>query len=216
VNSFDLAVLGVIALSSIFAFARGFAREALSIVAWAGAALTTLYGFTHVYRFVVRFVTTPLLADLIAGAGLFVISLIVLTILTGYLARFVQSSALSPIDRTLGLIFGMARGVFLVSLAYLVLDISLPQNDRPGWIKQAKSEPFLAQGAELLRGALPEPLQMKGAAAGDDAQRALAEKAMRALSSPAAPPSAKPGEEQAPSYKPGDRRDMNRLIENAR
>jgi len=206
----------VIALSSIFAFARGFVREALSIVAWVGAALTTLYGFTHVYGFVVRFVTTPLLADLVAGAGLFVISLIVLTILTGYLARFVQSSALSPIDRTLGLIFGMARGVFLVSLAYLVLDISLPQNDRPGWIKQAKSEPFLAQGAELLRGALPEPLQMKGAAAGDDAQRALAEKAMRALSSPAAPPSAKPGEEQAPSYKPGDRRDMNRLIENAR
>ena len=215
-NSFDLAVLGVIALSSIFAFARGFVREALSIVAWVGAALTTLYGFTHVYGFVVRFVTTPLLADLVAGAGLFVISLIVLTILTGYLARFVQSSALSPIDRTLGLIFGVARGVFLVSLAYLVLDISLPQNDRPGWIKQAKSEPFLAQGAELLRGALPEPLQMKGAAAGDDAQRALAEKAMRALSSPAAPPSAKPGEEQAPSYKPGDRRDMNRLIENTR
>ena len=215
-NSFDLAVLAVIALSSIFAFARGFVREALSIVAWVGAALTTLYGFTHVYGFVVRFVTTPLLADLVAGAGLFVISLIVLTILTGYLARFVQSSALSPIDRTLGLIFGVARGVFLVSLAYLVLDISLPQNDRPGWIKQAKSEPFLAQGAELLRGALPEPLQMKGAAAGDDAQRALAEKAMRALSSPAAPSSAKPGEEQAPSYKPGDRRDMNRLIENTR
>jgi len=216
VNSFDLAVLGVIALSSIFAFARGFVREALSIVAWVGAALITLYGFTHVYGFVVRFVTTPLLADLVAGAGLFVVSLIVLTILTGYLARFVQSSALSPIDRTLGLIFGVARGVFLVSLAYLVLDISLPQNDRPGWIKQAKSEPFLAQGAELLRGALPEPLQMKGAAAGDDAQRVLAEKAMRALSSPAAPSSAKPGEEQAPSYKPGDRRDMNRLIENTR
>ena len=215
-NAFDLAILGVIAISAIFAFARGFVREVLSIVAWIGAGLTTLYAFNHVYRLVIRFVTTPLLADLIAGAGLFVTSLIVLTILTGYLARFAQSSALSPIDRTLGLIFGVARGVFLVSLAYLVLDISLPQNDRPGWIKQAKSEPFLAQGAELLRGALPEPLQMKGAAAGDDAQRALAEKAMRALSSPAAPPSAKPGEEQAPSYKPGDRRDMNRLIENAR
>ena len=215
-NGFDLAVLGVIALSAIFAFARGLVREALSIVAWIGAALTTLYGFNHVYAIVIRFVTTPLLADLIAGAGLFVISLIVLTILTGYLARFVQSSALSPIDRTLGLIFGLARGAFLVALAYLVLDISLPQNDRPGWIKQAKSEPFLAQGAELLRSALPESLQMKSATASDDAQRALADKAMRALSSPAAPSPAKLGEEQVPNYKPGDRRDMNRLIENSR
>ena len=215
-NGFDLAVLGVIALSAIFAFARGLVREALSIVAWVGAALITLYGFNHIYGLVIRFVTTPLLADLVAGAGLFVISLIVLTILTGYLARFVQSSALSPVDRTLGLIFGLARGAFLVSLAYLVLDISLPQNDRPGWIKQAKSEPFLAQGAELLRSALPESMQLKSATAADDAQRALADKAMRALASPTASSLAKPGEEQAPNYKPGDRRDMNRLIENSR
>ena len=215
-NGFDLAVLGVIALSAIFAFARGLVREALSIVAWVGAALITLYGFNHIYGLVIRFVTTPLLADLVAGAGLFVISLIVLTILTGYLARFVQSSALSPVDRTLGLIFGLARGAFLVSLAYLVLDISLPQNDRPGWIKQAKSEPFLAQGAELLRSALPASMQLKSAAASDDAQRALADKAMRALASPTASSLAKPGEEQAPNYKPGDRRDMNRLIENSR
>jgi membrane protein required for colicin V production len=216
VNALDLAILGVIAISAVFAFARGFVREVLSIVAWIGAGLTTLYAFNHVYRLVIRFVTTPLLADLIAGAGLFVTSLLVLTILTGYLARFVQSSALSPIDRTLGLIFGLARGAVLVSLAYLMVDISLPQSDRPGWIKQAKSEPFLAQGAELLRSALPEPLQIKATAATDDAQRALADKAMRALSNPAAPSPAKPGEEQAPNYKPGDRRDMNRLIENAR
>jgi len=216
VNSLDLAILGVIAISAIFAFARGFVREVLSIVAWIGAALATLYAFNDVYRLVVRFVTTPLLADLIAGAGLFVTSLIVLTVLTGYLARFVQSSALSPIDRTLGLIFGLARGAFLVSFAYLMVDISLPQSDRPGWIKQAKSEPFLAQGAELLRSALPEQLQIKGTAAADDAQRALADKAMRALSSPAAPSPAKPGEGPAPNYKQGDRRDMNRLIENAR
>jgi membrane protein required for colicin V production len=221
VNGLDLAILGVIALSAVFAFARGFVREALSIVAWVGAALITLSGFNHVYSIVVRFVTTPLLADLVAGAGLFVICLIVLTILTGFLARFVQSSALSPIDRTLGLVFGLVRGAFLVSLAYLVLDISLPQNDRPGWVKQAKSEPFLAQGAELLRNALPEPLKLKSAAAADDTQRTLerakdAEKAMRALSSPVAPLPVKPGEEPAPSYKPGDRRDMNRLIENTR
>ena len=215
-NALDLAILGVIAISAIFAFARGFVREVLSIVAWIGAGLTTLYAFNHVYRLVIRFVTTPLLADLIAGAGLFVTSLIVLTILTGYLARFAQSSALSPIDRTLGLIFGLARGAVLVSLAYLLVDISLPQSDRPGWIKQAKSEPFLAQGAELLRSALPEPLQIKATAATDEAQRALADKAMRALSNPAAPSPAKPGEEQAPNYKPGDRRDMNRLIENSR
>jgi membrane protein required for colicin V production len=219
VNTLDLAIVAVIALSAVFAFARGFVREALSIAAWVGAAAITLYGFNYTYGVVIRFVTTPLLADLIAGAGLFVISLIVLTIFTGYIARFVQSSALSPIDRTLGLIFGLARGLVIVSLAYLVVDVSLPQNDRPSWIKDSKSERFLAKGAEILREALPESMQVKSAAAMDDAHRALeraqdAQRAMRALSSPAA--TAKPDQAQAPSYKSGERRDMDRLIENTR
>ena len=220
-NPLDIGVIAVIVLSAIFAFARGFVREALSIVAWVGAAAITLYGFNSVYAVTMRFVTTPLLADLIAGAGLFVTSLIVLTIITGYVARFADSGALSPINRTLGLIFGLARGVVLVCLAYLVVDVSLPQNDRPPWIKEAKSERFLAKGADLLRTALPDSLQVKSAGIADDTHRGLeraqeAQKAMRAYSAPAAPSSAKPGQEAAPSYKPGDRSDIDRLIKNTR
>jgi len=220
-NAVDFAVLVVIALSAVFAFARGFVREALSIVAWVGAALITLYGFNYAYALVARFVTTPLLADLVAGAGVFLIALIILTILTGYLARFVHSSALSPIDRTLGLIFGVARGAILVSLAYLVIDVSLPQTDRPSWLQDAKSEPLLAQGADLLRGVLPESLQIKSASAIDDAQHALsqartARDAMGALTNPAHALPPKPTEATAPTYKPAQRHELDRLIDNAR
>ena len=220
-NALDLAIIAIVALSAIFAFARGFVREALSIIAWVGAAAITLYGFNRVYAITTRFVTTPLLADLIAGVGLFIISLVVLTIITGYLARFADSGALSPINRTLGLIFGLARGLVLVCLAYLVLDISLPQNDRPPWIKEAKSERFLAKGADLLRTALPESLQVRSAGMADETHRAVeraqeAQKAMRAYSSPAASSTAKPGQDAAPTYKPGDRSDMDRLIKSTR
>src|SRR6202022_2549079 len=95
VNAIDLSVLGVIGLSAIFAFARGFVRETLSIVAWVGAALVTFYGFYPVSTMMSRYTSMPLLAHLIAGVGLFVISLIVLAIITGDLARFVHSSPLS-------------------------------------------------------------------------------------------------------------------------
>lgn len=219
-NPLDIAVLVVIALSALFAFARGFVREALSIAAWVGAALITLYGFNYVYGAVSRFVTTPMLADLIAGAGLFLVSLIGLTILTGYAARFVQWSALSPIDRTLGLIFGVVRGVVLVSIAYLVVDISLPPIDRPAWLRDARSEPLLAEGADRLRGVLPESLQLKSASAIDDAQRSLsraqtARDAMGALASPVTPLPPKPQDAQAPVYKPAEQRELNRLIDNS-
>ncbi len=216
-NALDLAVVAVIALSAIFAFARGFVREALSIAAWAAAALITLYGFSYVYGITLRFITTPLLAEFAAGAGLFIVCLIVLTMVTGYVARFVQSSALSPIDRTLGLVFGVARGAVIVSIAYLVLDVSLPQTDRPGWIMQAKTEPFLAQGADMLRGLLPPSLQLKSASAVDDTQHALdrakdAQRAMRALSSPAVPLPPKPDQAPAPDYNAGERQNLDRLF----
>ena len=193
----DLAVLGIVALSAIFAFARGFVREALSIVAWGGAAAITYYGFNLVYDRVEPMVHNQLLSQLIAGFGLFVGSLVVLTILTGFVARTVRATGLSPIDRTLGFIFGLARGAFLICFAYLLLDVLVPVSERPVWISEAKSRPYLQEGVDVLRGYLPESLKVKGTAAAEElirtidpkaAAKAEADKAMRALQNPTATP----------------------------
>ena len=156
--------------------------------------------------------------SLIAGFGLFVVSLIVLTIITGSIANSVRSSALSPIDRTVGFIFGLLSGAFVVSLAYLLLDVSVQKNDRPAWLRDAKSEPYLEQGAELLRNFLPESLRIKTAAAADDVIKTVspavdAEKAMRALSNPTAPPATTSDPAQTPKY---DHSQLDRLINNQR
>ena len=216
-NPLDIAVIAIVVLSAVFAFARGFVREALSIVAWVGAAAITVYGFNPVLLFVSPLVNNVLLAQLIAGFGLFVVSLIVLTIATGYLARLVRASALSPIDRTLGFIFGLARGVLIVCLAYLLLDFVQP-SERPAWIRDAKSAPYLHQGADMLRQFLPEQLKIKNAAI-DDAVRALsvadqAREAMGALKVPGVPTVLKP--DRGPSYGKGEKRDLDRLIDTQR
>ena len=141
-NPLDIGVIAVVVLSAVFAFARGFVREALSIVAWIGAAVITRYGFDAVYALVNPQVHNTLLSQLIAGFGLFVASLIGLTILTGIVARMVRAAGLGPIDRTMGFIFGLARGAVLVCLAYLLLDMSVQPKDRPLWIRDAKSGPI--------------------------------------------------------------------------
>ncbi len=223
-NWLDLGVVGIIVLSAVFAFARGFVREALSIVAWVGAAAITLYGFNWAYAQVEPYMHNPLLSQVIAGFGLFVGSLVILTMLTGIVSRMVHFSALSPIDRTLGFIFGVARGVFLVCLAYLLVDTTLPPNDRPGWLGEAKSRPYLHEGADVLKGFLPESLKIKSTEAGDGALRTAdpktsaaeqAKKASGALTDPT-PPAAQTGPAPAPDYRSGARRDMNRLIETQR
>lgn len=232
-NPLDLGVIGVVALSAIFAFARGFVREALSIVAWVGAAIITLYGFSWVYAQVDPRVHNPLLSQVIAGFGLFVGALIVLTIVTGLLARMVQFTGLTPIDRTIGFIFGLLRGGFVVCFAYLLLDASVQPGDRPLWIRDAKSAPYLHEGAELLRGFLPESLKIKSADAVDDALKAMspdktnsdktnsdkaaadkqARDAMGALSKPAPAPAPKTDTPPTPpTYSPGDKRELDRLI----
>ena len=220
-NPLDIGVIAVIGLSAVFAFARGFVREALSIVAWVGAGFITLYGFNYVYAIVDPMVKNPLLSQLIAGFGLFVTALIILTLITGIIARSVRASALSPIDRTLGFVFGLLRGAFIVSLAYLLLDISVQLNERPGWLKDAKSAPYLREGADLLRTVLPESLRIKSTAAAEDVIKTMtpaieAEKARRALTNPTAAPSAAPAQQPAPTYKQNDQKELDRIINNQR
>ncbi|HTW54644.1 MAG TPA: CvpA family protein [Stellaceae bacterium] len=220
-NPLDLGVVAVIGLSAIFAFARGLVREALSIVAWVGAAFITLYGYPTVETIVEPMVHNPLLSGLIGIAGTFIVTLIVLTVITGIVARTVRSSGLSPIDRTLGFVFGLLRGAFILSLAYLMLDMVQP-NDRPPWLRDAKSAPYLEQGANLIRGFLPEQWRVKSATAADDvihtvSPAAVAEKAMRALANPTAPAAA-PDQQQwaAPTYNQSSQRELDRLINNQR
>jgi membrane protein required for colicin V production len=217
-NPLDIGVVAVIGLSAVFAFARGFVREALSIVAWIGAGFITLYGFSAVYAMVDPMVHNPLLSQLIAGFGLFVASLIVLTIITGIIARSVRASALSPIDRTLGFIFGLLRGAFILSLAYLLVEIAQP-TDRPAWLKEAKSAPYLQAGAEVLRTVLPEQWRLKSTATTEEILHALTPtqevwKAIHAPETPTAPPAAAPASTPPPTYKQTDQRDLDRLIGN--
>ncbi|MGE0260517.1 MAG: CvpA family protein, partial [Alphaproteobacteria bacterium] len=162
-NYLDIGVVAIIVLSALFAFARGFVREVFSVIAWVGAAAITLYAFGWAFDQIDPHVHNPLLSEVIAGFGLFVVSLIVLTLATGILARAVSMTAFSPIDRTLGFVFGIARGMFLVCLAYLVVAMVLPQTDWPPWLRDAKSGPFLNEGADLLKGFIPEQLKFRSA-----------------------------------------------------
>lgn len=223
-NPLDIGVVAVIVLSAIFAFARGFVREALSIIAWVGAAFITLRGFGAAFAVIDPLVKNPLLSQLIAGFGLFVVSLIILTIITSVIARYVRTSSLSAIDRTLGFIFGIARGALIVSLAYLLLDAAVAKDDRPVWVKEAKSTRYLQMGADELKVFLPEQLKFRNASLSDEIIKSvdpkvvgeeLARKAAGALVNPTPVQAAKPDlPGQGPTYRPGEQKKLNQLFDN--
>jgi membrane protein required for colicin V production len=219
-NALDVIVIAGIALSALFAFARGFVKEALSIAAWIGAALIALYGLDPARPIAHKFITSPMLADAAAGLILFLGSLIVLSLLTSMLASRVKQSALSAVDRALGLLFGIARGVVLACLGFIALSWAIQEKDWPGWVRESRTRPLLANGAEMLKSFIPAAARERGAATAIEAQKGIdqareAEQLMRALTmpTPPAPPAGKSGTPPPTGYKPAERKEMDRLFQ---
>lgn len=155
-TGFDVAVLAVIVLSAMFSLFRGVVREALTIAAWVGAFAAAYYGFGHVRELAKRTIEQDWMADVAALAVVFLIPLIVLKAVGAVLADHVQSSRLRPVDRWAGVAFGLARGVFIVCVAYLGLSMVVEPDRQPDWIKNAASLPYVEGGARLLQRLVPQ------------------------------------------------------------
>ncbi|MDZ5649712.1 CvpA family protein [Nitrospirillum sp. BR 11828] len=219
-NPLDIAVVVIVVLSALLAFARGFVREVLSIGAWVGAALVTLYAFPLVKPFVRAHIERQMIADGVAIITLFVAALLVLQMICHTLAGRVSDSALSAIDRSLGFGFGVLRGAVLVSLGYMLMGYIWPDN-KPDWLRDARTRPALEAGADMLRTLAPSDLRHEGEgridAARMEAERALAAKQdLERLQTPAITPAvnagAKPGEQ---GYNDRERTGLDQLIENS-
>lgn len=125
----DGIVAAVIILSAILAYARGFVRESLAILGWIGAAVLAFI-FAPTVRPMVAQVPglNKFLADscelaTIAGfAAVFALALVLFSIITPLFSSVVQRSALGGVDQGMGFLFGVARGVLLVVIAFIVYD----------------------------------------------------------------------------------------------
>ncbi|GAB5470278.1 MAG: hypothetical protein Kilf2KO_33080 [Rhodospirillales bacterium] len=151
----DIGVLGVLLLSGLLALMRGFVHEVLSFSAWVGAAIVTIYAFPFVQPYARGVIDISVLADVVSGVAVFLVALVLLTLLAKLLAELVQGSSLSALDRVLGLAFGLVRGAALVCLAWLIVAWMLPDQQRPDWIRSARTLPYMQQGATWLQELLP-------------------------------------------------------------
>lgn len=158
VNPGDVAVIVILLVSALLAFARGFVREVLSIAGWIGAAVVTYYLFDYAQPFLLKYPVIPEpVANIITGAVIFIIALIVFSTIAHVIARAVRGTSLSAVDRSLGFLFGVVRGAILVCLAYLLLIWAQPEGEEAQWtwISEAKSQPMVAQGADFLKSLVP-------------------------------------------------------------
>ncbi|MEQ8196273.1 MAG: CvpA family protein [Rhodospirillales bacterium] len=214
-NFTDLAVLFIVLLSALLAFARGFVHEVLSIAGWVGAIFATIYGFPYVKPFARDLISWKFVADIAAGTVIFIVSLIVLSIITRAAAKQVRGSALNALDRALGFLFGILRGAVVVCLIYIGIEMIWSPKEQPNWLRGAKSITAVEYGAALLKLLVPkETVQKSTEAAKDTADKARKMLETQRVLREMIAPEPKSAPKNAPEgYKAKERRDMNRLIE---
>jgi len=155
----DLVVLGIVAVSGLLALARGFVREVLGLAAWAGAAAFTYWGMPLAAPQFRRWISSPEWVGVATGATLFIGSLLVLMLVSGWIGSIVRASALGGLDRTLGLVFGLARGALLIMFAYIAVGMVIPIEQWPGAVLGARSLPWTYDGAAWIVNRLPPDLR---------------------------------------------------------
>lgn len=125
----DGVVALVIVVSALLAYSRGFVREVMAIIGWVAAAVVAFIFAPQVQPLVTEvpvigeFISDSCELSIIAAfAAVFAVALIVVSFFTPLFASLVQRSALGGLDQGAGFLFGVARGILLVAIAFFVYD----------------------------------------------------------------------------------------------
>ena len=167
----DIIVITIIGLSALFGFLRGFLREVLSIGSWIVAGLATYFGLPYLRPFARQYISHELIADVATGIGIFLVVLVVASVISHMITRTVRESSLGALDRSLGILFGIARGAVIVSVALLIVDNFYAPDNRPQWLKDARTLPVVQVGADLMRQFVPASVAAKAQSTADSAKQ---------------------------------------------
>ena len=152
----DIILIGVMLISALLAMIRGFMREVLSIAAWVIAAAATLYAYAKLLPYAKTYFNNDVVAAAAVIGGTFLGTLIIVSVITVRFSDMVLDSRVGALDRTLGFLFGLGRGLIIVVVAFLFFAWLVPPRTQPSWVANAKSKVVLQRTGDWLISMLPD------------------------------------------------------------
>ncbi len=152
----DIVLIVVMLVSGLLAMVRGFMREVLSITAWVLAAAATLYSYGKLVPYAKQYFNSDLIAAVAVVGSVFLVTLLVVSVLTVKISDMVLDSRVGALDRTLGFLFGLGRGLIIVVIAFQFFTWLVPDRSQPEWVKGAKSRVVLTGTGQWLMSMLPD------------------------------------------------------------
>lgn len=153
----DIILIAVMVVSGLLAMVRGFVREVFAIASWVAAAIVTLYAYPHALPFAKQYIANDTFAMAATVGSVFIVTLLIVSIITVRISDLVLDSRIGALDRTLGFLFGLARGFLIMVVAFLFFNW-LVQNEQgqPDWIRDARAKLVLQSAGDWLISVLPE------------------------------------------------------------
>ncbi len=151
----DLVVIGVVVISALLAAVRGATREVLAIVAWVAAFAVAWYLHPVALPYAREYITNDNIALVAAIGGIFLVTLIIVSLITVKISDAILDSRIGAIDRTLGFVFGAFRGFLICAIGWIFLTW-LVQGQMPDWTEQARTRPMLEGTSESMIGMFPQ------------------------------------------------------------
>jgi membrane protein required for colicin V production len=138
-------------------------REVFALAALVVAAGLAVFGLPAFGPLVRKVVQPDWLGTMAAIVLVFIIAFIALRLIGAGLARRVQNTQmLGFLDRSLGLLIGLGRGLIVLGALFLMFNAATPEDLRPRWITGAKTWPLAANMGRLLDELAPKGLDVAG------------------------------------------------------
>jgi membrane protein required for colicin V production len=198
----DLILIGIMLISGLLALMRGFTREVLSLLAWGIAAVAALGAVLspELNQLAGQYLQPDIVAKIALGGGVFLIVLIIMSLISVRIADWVLDSAAGAFDRSMGFVYGLARGLLLVAIAYLFYVWLVPEQKQEEWVRNARLLPVVKEVSTVVISFLPA-----------DVADVLRNKTY-VTDQGAQPAQTAPAEEEE-GYQSGSQQNLNRLIE---
>ena len=234
----DIIVIATLLISAVIAFLRGFIREVLTILGVVGGLAAAYFGGPQLLPLVSNWfdagtdehpkklfdlIPYDILSSVISYGAIFVIVVIVLSIASHLLSGWAKAIGLGAVDRTLGVIFGLARGIIILGLLYLPVHVMIDEKTQNQWFADSKTHFYVSATSDWMMGLLPASFKEDIAKKTEETTQSAAKTTREKLQEldvlgtaidkkSAAPEPAGPPAPQDNGYRQDQRQDMNELF----
>ena len=152
-NWVDLTVVGILVVSAVIGRMRGFIKESLSLVGWIASFWVALTFSSDAARLLIDYIDASSVRLLTAFTGLLIFTLLLSALVRHFVIMAFNRAGLIDVDHSLGIAFGLLRGVAITALLVFVVE-KTPVIDGSAW-QNSLSVEYIEPLVSWLRDIVP-------------------------------------------------------------